>query len=311
MGSRVVVLDLPEEQDHGATVLRVFSQHRIFSESLGRSFAGRRKPTLVNDRQQSALGEKEAGESKSEDESGNNSTSSNDSSSEEEDDDDDFGNQEDDTSHFSSIACMSSSTDGQWLVTADLARRMHVFNLDNLRYHSTLPSLELPPVALAFSSLSTSILVAALPNNTIQFFNVDSRSIPAWGPKISLAPSGALSTQREPVLGLAFDPLANEVDNLLIYGSTWLLKMKVPTSTSIIKSESRKRKMDDDHDESHTALPVTSISKAGTSTDVTHKYQPIAMVDFTADGELVVVERPFFSMLGQMAPAFFENRYGS
>jgi hypothetical protein len=47
-----------------------------------------------------------------------------------------------------SVCSLAISADGQWAVTADLANNLHVFNLDSLKYHSTLPVFDSQHTAL-------------------------------------------------------------------------------------------------------------------------------------------------------------------
>ena len=293
IGARIVVVSLPESSSEEASVLRVFNQHRLGSrQNTGRTVAGLPAQRANGD---------------ADDESELDSESS--------DDDEDT---EDDV--ISSIACLATSSDGQWLVSADSACRLHVFNLDSLQYHSPLPSLELPPSALAFSPSVPSILAVGLPNNTLQFFDVEKRSIPSWAKGISQAASGALTTLREPMLGLAFDPTpilgAQREDTLLAYGATWLCKMKVPSASGAASSKRRRvgaeeESDDEEEEEEEENQPALLGRYKKTPVVVSHKYQPILLLNFTADGELVIVERPFFDLLGDMAPAFVERKYAS
>ena len=43
---------------------------------------------------------------------------------------------------------------------------------------------------------------------------------------------------------------------------------------------------------------------------ITH-YRPILFLDFLADGELVVVERPLIDVLSMLPPPFFRPKYGA
>jgi U3 small nucleolar RNA-associated protein 4 len=336
-GSHVVVLQLPESKHDDVTVLRVFGQHRSHTSS-GRALAGRNAPNGKHTA--------EAGDS------------------EEEDDKDDASEseEEDDSSNESvpNLACMTTSTDGQWLLTADMTGRLHVFNLDSLQYHAALPSVELPPVDIAFSPSNASIAVVALPNNTIQIFDVDQRNIPNWAQAISANVLRSFGALREPILGACFDPTTPQSsklnsDTLVLYGANFIGTIKISASSSSSSSSAatagvaaklsngthEKRKRDEDDitmtpakdsnnnhdksigedvvssdDDSDADLLITSSSSNNTNNkarpiSITYKYQPILFLDFTASGDMVVVEKPYFSMLGQLAPAFAKKKYGS
>lgn len=301
-GSHVAVLQLPESKHEEVNVLRVFSQHRS-SNSTTRALAGRNAQ--------------------------NGTSHEDDEEVSDEDSDDD---EEDEI--VPSLACMTTSNDGQWLITGDMNGRLHVFNLDSLQYHAALPSVELPPVDMAFSPSNASIVVVALPNNTIQIFDVDHRTIPTWAHSISRNLFSSFRNLREPILGVAFDPVpevGKHADTLVLYGSNFIGTMKISPSESIEGMiptlEKRKRdngdltvngseakdkeQSDDESSDEELEGEVAVAHKTRATIEVTYKYQPILFLDFMSQGDMVVVEKPYFSMLSQMAPAFAAKKYGS
>lgn len=290
------------------SILRVFSQHRS-RNAYSRALAGR-TGTAGDDEEESA-------------------------SDSEEDESDEI---------VPSLACMTTSNDGQWLITGDMTGRLHVFNLDSLQYHAALPSVEVPPVDMAFSPSNASIVVVALPNNTIQVFDVDQRTIPTWAQHISRNSFATFTNLREPILGVTFDPVpetGRHTDTLVIYGANYIGTMKLSPSEQLDNSlssmtiEKRKRdgetitngmtrqgennkeeSSDEDDDDEGEGEDTdgeainTSLNKGRSTMEVTYKYQPVLFCDFTNQGDMVVVEKPYFSMLSQMAPAFSAKKYG-
>jgi U3 small nucleolar RNA-associated protein 4 len=303
-GSHVAILQLPESKHGEVSVLRVFSQHRS-RNAYSRALAGRNGTTAEED--------------------GEGDDTSSDSDEDESDE------------IVPSLACMTTSNDGQWLITGDMTGRLHVFNLDSLQYHAALPSVELPPVDMAFSPSNASIVVVALPNNTIQAFDVDQRTIPTWAQYISRNTFATFTNLREPILGVTFDPVpeaGRHADTLVIYGSTFIGTMKLSPSEQLelplMTIEKRKRDGDttattngteekqaeEDNEESSGEetdgeTMNTSINRGRSTIEVTFKYQPVLFLDFTTQGDMVVVEKPYFSMLSQMAPAFSAKKYGN
>lgn len=298
-GARVVVLALPEKGEEQASVLRVFNQHREGKkQASGRSIAGRKPKTAAATPAGAAKTDGSESESESEPKQPVPKTQGKPAEREE---------------RISSIVCLASSVDGQWLVTSDTARRMHVFNLDSLQHHDVLPSLPLAAASLVFSPGHPSILTVGLPNNTVQFFDVDSQRVPSWARRISANPSGALTSLRDPMMGMVYDPLpADGVDEtLLLYGATWLCKMKIPSGSPDYQNAGKKGKRKADSEQEMESQGQTYQHVKSTPAEVFHKYQPILLVDFNAKGEMVVIERPYFNLLGQMAPAFVEQKYGT
>lgn len=347
VGARVVVLALPEpvsaprhphaHAEGAASVLRIFNQHRMGKKQYaGRAVVGRSQGQKQPEQQQEGQKLTNGDQALDSDDKVETNAQTQPVDAEEATTAKTASTSPADvriSERISTIACMTTSSDGQWLVTSDLARRLHIFNLDSLQPHGPLLTLHLPACSLAFSASAPSILTVGLPNNTIQFFDVDSKRTPAWGKRISSNPTGALSALREPMLGMVYDPtpaIGTGQDTLLLYGATWLCKMKVPIGTAdpfaaggneqsveLELAGKGKRKLSDDDDE--VQQQQTNGRKAerqyqhvkGTPAEVFHKYQPILLLDFTSKGELVVVERPYFNLLGQMAPAFVEQKYGS
>lgn len=337
-GSRVAIISLPEDKDAPASVLRVFSQHRSRKHFSRRATAGK----LVNGKYRSngnaVDGKADAqmaidGSSGSED-----SSPSSSSSSENEDEEGDDANR----ASRSTIACIATSPDNQWLVTADMARRMHVFNLDTLRYHASLPTLSVPVKSLAFSTVTPAMLAVGLANNDIHFFDVDTRSLPTWANSVSSAFSRTLKREKEPLLGVLFDPAAGPENTLVVYASNWLLKTKIgeAAQTAVDGSSERTKKRgrregetqaarlrsdknsnvadsgdegstDDGEDGKHDSGGEDPVATTlGITITQTQKYQPMLHLDFTIEGDMVVVERPFFDLLRNMAPAFVGGRFG-
>lgn len=117
--SKVVVLDLAPAEEQTlkqVKVLRVFEQHSVTlhkSTLNGRALAGRVSQDVSRNRE----------DDDDDDASG---------SSEEENEERPYGPTTTNTS-ASQICCAAVSSDGQWLVTVDLLRRSHIFNLDALQ----------------------------------------------------------------------------------------------------------------------------------------------------------------------------------
>lgn len=133
LGCRVVVVGLPESKQDQATVLRVFSQHRVSNMTVtGRALAGRGQTATQKQPNgtQAASGAKTDGSDSNEEDS--------EEENEDEDEHEDENRENSDASdgekqQASTIVSLATSCDGQWLVSADAARRLHVFNLDSLQ----------------------------------------------------------------------------------------------------------------------------------------------------------------------------------
>ncbi|KLO20437.1 WD40 repeat-like protein [Schizopora paradoxa] len=170
-----------------------------------------------------AEGEDEDDSGPSVDESAKGSESESESAYEDED--------EDEQQSFSLVTRMAFSPDCQWMATTDDQCVTHIFNLDALQHHTTLPTSPLQVHALGFSpapNLSsnppipetastiqstsftslTSILVMAHADNSISVYDVDARRYPEWARHLcerELLPK-RFRALHDPVLGVVFNP---------------------------------------------------------------------------------------------------------
>ncbi|KAG6837128.1 hypothetical protein H0H93_014434 [Arthromyces matolae] len=211
------------------------------------------------------------------------------------------------TSAVVNILRMAVSADGQWLATSDDSAQTHIFNLDSIQHHSVLPSFSKPLQVLAFDPRQPDILIMAFPDNSVQIYNVETRQFPAWGKEICTNLPKRFSHAHDPVLGVTFDVTsAEDVGPRYAYfwGSTWICKLSFSdlaprNQTKKRRRESAKLSNAAHGDDAHTDFKM-----------VTH-YRPILFVDFIANRQLVVVERPVVDVLSTLPPAYFKHKYGA
>ncbi|KAG1810129.1 WD40 repeat-like protein [Suillus plorans] len=216
-----------------------------------------------------------------------------------------------------SVAIMkiAVSPDGQWLATSDDLCRIFIFNLDSIQYHTTLPSLPLPPSVLVFLPDNPQILLAVLPNNTIHIFHVEHGEVPTWGREFnSRLPKQFLSAP-DPVIGVAFEPLplsdgemtgiappSTKPKEAIFWGSSWLCKLELDWEGKYT-GQSRKRRR-------QTGPVAVGEMASERKLRMVTNYRPILALDFLGPGELVLVERPLADVLSKLPPAFFKPKYG-
>nr|GAT47880.1 predicted protein [Mycena chlorophos] len=202
-----------------------------------------------------------------------------------------------------SILRLATSFDGQWLASSDVHGRTHIFNLDSVQHHCLLPSFPQPAQSICFDPSRPSILVLAFPDNSIQIFDVEARQFPAWGKEISDNLPKRLTRTHDHVLGAVFDP-AQKPRAVLLWGATWLCKIKLERTDPGARSGQRKRRRDGDK-----SPKMEPVADDGLRM-ITH-YRPILHVDFLGPGELVVIERPLVDVLAALPPAYFAHKYGT
>lgn len=182
---------------------------------------------------------------------------------------------------------------------------------------------------MKFCPTTPSTLILGLANNTLQVMNVETRKIPEWAHLLCSSPPTALIQQRDSMMGISFEPhsagerdvggsssrtpsISSEtrsplVHTILIWGASWTCKLTLPDQPS--RRPKRPRRVTDLIE---TDPMVTVLEQMKFKIQISHKYQPILLLEFVAHEELVVVERPFFGLLAHLPPAWLRTgAYGT
>jgi U3 small nucleolar RNA-associated protein 4 len=294
----VLVLDLVSDSP-SAKVLRRFDQHRYSNQTVeGRCLTGRKSSTHHK---------------------GDGSESESDADGL--DDPDDMNNAVQPqsappttTTTPATITRMAISPDGQWLATTDDHRRTHIFNLDAVQHHTSLPSFPQPAHALAFAPNVPSLLILGFANNTLELYDVEARQFPPWSRALCSALPKRFTNLHDSILGVTLAPDAapdrstNSSVLALFWGATWLCKVQFDAPVGWGGFEKKRRRRRSEGGAGHGT--ERDRSAAHNFKLVTH-YRQILLADFLAPGELVIVERPLTDVLASLPPAYYRPKYGA
>ncbi|KAI5898640.1 WD40 repeat-like protein [Schizophyllum commune H4-8] len=224
-----------------------------------------------------------------------------------------------------SVHRLAVSPDGQWLATSDDHAQTHIFNLDSLHHHCTLPSFPHPAQSIAFSHAHPALLLLAFPDNTLEFFDAEARAFPGWAQDLAAHIPRRLAGAHDPVLGVTFPPQGKD-QYALLWGSTWLAKLDLGAarprvrrkrrreSRGAAKAEQEAKEKGDRTDiaaEAAGAEPEEEDERRERDFRMITHYRPVLHVDFLDSGELVVVERPLVDVLALLPPAYYKSKYGA
>ncbi|KIL71045.1 hypothetical protein M378DRAFT_66031 [Amanita muscaria Koide BX008] len=285
VSSHVLVLDLTGDSPR---VLRRFDHHRLRDTVIhNRVVKGRRKSKNEVTDAEMSVDEEASGEESDEAEAFNLPTV------------------------VVSILRIAVSPDGQWLATSDDHMRTHVFNLDSLQHHCALPSFPRPAQAITFDPAHPNVLTMAFPDNTVQFYNVETRQFPTWGKDTSSALPRKVINAHDPVTGVVFYPIRQTSEGghnryILLWGSTWICRLSLAEDKASAKSSKKRRR-------ESMKEPTAAYDHEEQAADykmITH-YRPVLFLDFLSNGELVIVERPLIDILSTLPPPYFKPKYGT
>ncbi|KAF8499168.1 WD40 repeat-like protein [Russula emetica] len=209
------------------------------------------------------------------------------------------------------ITRMAISPDGQWLATTDDHLRTHIFNLDSVQHHSSLPTFPQPAHALAFAPNSPSLLILGFANNSLELYDVEARQFPPV----------RFTHLHDAILGVTLAPADPEknVDKessigqesvlALFWGATWLCKVQFAAPVGWGGFEKKRRRRRSGGADRGTAS--VRDRDAIDNFKLVTQYRQILLADFISPGELVVVERPLTDVLLNLPPAYYRPKYGA
>ena len=211
------------------------------------------------------------------------------------------------------ITRMAASPDGQWLATTDDHMCTHIFNLDSVRHHSSLPSFPQPAHALAFVPSSPSLLILGFANNSIEIYDVEARQFPAWSRALCSGLPKRFTHLHDAILGVTLAPVSADdttdqsSENVLalFWGATWLCKVQfdAPVGWGGFEKKRRRRRSE--------GAGTERDRSAGHNFKLITQYRQILLAEFLAPSELVVVERPLTDVLASLPPPYFKPKYGA
>ncbi|RUS34689.1 WD40-repeat-containing domain protein [Jimgerdemannia flammicorona] len=237
----------------------------------------------------------------------------------------------------STIVSMTISADGQWLSTGDLLNRIHVFNLDALQYHTTLPNFAPTHTTLTFHSYHPSTLIVSLASNEFYLYDVELCRLTDWSRKYSEKLPIKFLQFKDKIMGFGFNPA--RPNTIVAWGVSYLclidLAKGVGDRDAVLNVAKRKR-VEEDKAEVHKKVerrrryeklgittpmpepPRSAVGEEGEGVEddgvnfqVLHKFQPLMFLDFVGPDSMVVVERPMFGILEKLPPSFYKAKYGT
>lgn len=242
------------------------------------------------------------------------------------------------------VTGLSCSFDGQYLATSDVGGKVTVFNLDTMSLHALLPTLPQAPIALAFAPTHP-LLLLVHPSNSVQFYDLEGRRLLPPSHQVTVL-NQTLRGLHASVQGAAFEPsrATPRSAKLALFAHDWLATARIDLDLvararepGALTSKALRRKR---AREAREALEASSASPSVTTGSVasdmpltvhpqpirskgqssandadfikvaTDRFRAIVDVDWLAEGELMLVERPYADYVGELPPAFWTGSYG-
>lgn len=217
---------------------------------------------------------------------------------------------------LAAIVQIAVSDDGQWVATADAARRVCTHSLDTLSFSSAVPPLPSPPTALAFVP-GRSLLAVATARKHLVVYDVDRACLTPWS-VAHAAPMGPVGASAEVAHSIAFNP-GRPADAILV-AQSWLCRVRIgdeageaPPLSPPGKRRGKRSRGAKDPGGGGAAKSGGGGGDGGEAGEeqVVHAYGAMLLFDFTAADTAVVVEQPWLKVMGHFPPALHRHRFGT
>jgi U3 small nucleolar RNA-associated protein 4 len=222
-----------------------------------------------------------------------------------------------------SITNLEINGDGTLAAVTTSSNVVYLIDLITFTQKLTLPTFKTHPEHVAFRPNHTEIVIVER-NHTIWIYNTESATPTEWSQKnTTQLPKSYLELEPK-ASGVEFNP--NNADDLLIWGPQYLIKVRLdlpvePNSRNnhelnflrrLDKALSREKKLKEEQTGAFLGKRRLNLAeKEKWNFRGVFTYKHIAQVGYLTDGELVVVERPFFDAFANLPPAFERKGYSA
>nr|CAG8600027.1 14375_t:CDS:10 [Entrophospora candida] len=185
-----------------------------------------------------------------------------------------------------SITSIAISNDSLWLACGDELNRIRIFNLEKLKYHSTLPIFSSKHTSLTFDPFE-SILVITLTNNIFYLWNIIDHELTNWSRQYSNCLPDKFLCLQDKIIGCTFNPTNNKI--MILWTSRYFCFIDF--------SKKVKSKL--------------NLFYCHANIQLVTRYKQIMYLDFISPDSLVIVEKTLVDILEQLPPAFYVSKYGT
>ncbi|CAG8433076.1 10705_t:CDS:10 [Diversispora eburnea] len=208
---------------------------------------------------------------------------------------------------IATVISIAVSGDGKLLATGDLCNRINIYDLENLEYYTSLPKYGSTHTTLSFH-LSLPILVVTLASNEFFIFDVKLKKLTDWSQKYSQnLPKEFLKLENK-IIGCSFNPEKNAIilwaDNYLCLIDFDKCNEERPLCFEQCNGWQKKSPIQQKKGKK-------LLNEHNINFQLVQRYQPLMFVDFISSNTLVIVERPFTSILENLPPSFYKAQYGT
>ncbi|KAF1387125.1 hypothetical protein PFLUV_G00102020 [Perca fluviatilis] len=200
------------------------------------------------------------------------------------------------------VHLLFASEDGKWLATANADCEIHVYNLDKLKLHCTVPVYSSCPTAIAINP-TTSNLVAVHADQQIFEFSLVQKEYTEWSRKLQKQGLHSLWLERDtPITRVAFNP--KNPAHIILHDMFMFCiidqSLPLPEAKTPFYNQMTLR-----------SLPEPQRLVHSHAFKICKNFQHLMCVSLLEDHSLVVVERPLLNITSQLPAPVRQKKFAT
>ncbi|XP_054633681.1 U3 small nucleolar RNA-associated protein 4 homolog isoform X2 [Dunckerocampus dactyliophorus] len=200
------------------------------------------------------------------------------------------------------VHLLYASDDGKWLTTANAGCEVHVYNLQKMKLHCTVPVYSSCPTALAIHP-TTQNLIMVHADQQIFEFSLKQKEYTEWSRKLQKQGLHPLWLKRDtPITHVTFNP--KNTAHILLHDTFMFClldkSLPLPDTKSQLSNQMTLR-----------SLPESERIKHSHSFKICKTFQPLLCATLLDDQSLVVVERPLQDILSQLPAPVRQKKFAT
>lgn len=200
------------------------------------------------------------------------------------------------------VHLLATSEDGKWLATANTDYEVHVYNLNKLKLHCTVPVYSSCPTAIAIHPI-TSNLVVVYADQQVFEFSLGQKEYTDWSRALQKQGLHPLWMERDtPITQITFNPkkpahiIVHDVFMLCVIDQS----LPLPDSKTRFYNQMSLR-----------GLPEPERVRHSHAFKICKSFQHVLWMNSLQDHSLVIVERPLLEIMSQLPAPVRQKKFGT
>lgn len=200
------------------------------------------------------------------------------------------------------MCLLAVSPDGNWLAASGTSAGVHVYDLNHLKLHCTVPAYNFPVTALAIAP-NTNNLVIAHSDQQVFEFSIPDKQYTEWSRNVQKQGFHQLWLQRDtPITHISFHP--KRPMHILLHDAYMFCiidkSLPLPNDKTVLYNPLPPKNESD-----------VFLRRTAHAFKMSKKYKPLLFMDLLDERTLVAVERPLDDIIAQLPPPIKKKKFGT